>query len=260
MPAPISMDLRLRIVHAVERGSSIRAAARRFAVSPSAAIKLMQRLRATGSAAPARYGEHRRPLLAPHEAELRRLVETTPDVTLAELRAELKRRCGVVAGVSTIHNALRRIGLRHEEVPKSRGAGPPRRREQAPAVADLAALHGPGAVHLPRRDRHGHQPGQALRPQPVRRTAGGCHAPRSLADHHLHRGAARERHRRPITGPAFRAYVEQLLAPALEPGDVVVLDNHTRSRASAMPSASPGQSPNLPVEGASRAASAPESV
>jgi transposase len=29
----------------------------------------------------------------------------------------------------------------------------------------------------------------------------------------------------PITGTAFRAYVEQCLAPALEPGDVVVLDN-----------------------------------
>ena len=50
------MDLRLRIVRAVERGSSIRAAARRFAVSPSAAVKLMQRVRTTGSAAPARYG------------------------------------------------------------------------------------------------------------------------------------------------------------------------------------------------------------
>jgi len=29
----------------------------------------------------------------------------------------------------------------------------------------------------------------------------------------------------PMTGPAFRAYVEQFLAPALDPGDVVVLDN-----------------------------------
>jgi transposase len=29
----------------------------------------------------------------------------------------------------------------------------------------------------------------------------------------------------PITTPAFRAYVEQFLAPALAPGDVVVLDN-----------------------------------
>jgi putative transposase len=116
MPAPISMDLRLRIVRAVERGSSIRAAARRFAVSPAAAIKLMQRVRATGSAAPARSG-HRRPVLEPHGADLKRLVEATPDITLAELQAELQRRLGVRAGRSTIHNTLRRIGLRHKKSP-----------------------------------------------------------------------------------------------------------------------------------------------
>jgi transposase len=115
MPAPMSMDLRERIVHAVERGSSIREAARRFAVSPSAAIKLMQRVRATGSAAPARYGGHRPRVLGSHEADLRRLVEATPDLTLAELQTELQRRCGLQAGLSTIHKALRRIGLRHKK-------------------------------------------------------------------------------------------------------------------------------------------------
>ena len=115
MPAPISMELRRRIVRAVERGSSIRAAARRFAVSPSTAIKLMQRVRATGSAAPARYGGHRRPVLAPYEADLRRLVAATPDLTLAEIQAALPRRLGIVAGLSTLHNALRRIGLRHKK-------------------------------------------------------------------------------------------------------------------------------------------------
>jgi putative transposase len=98
MPAPISMDLRLRIVGAVESGSSIRGAARRFAVSPSAAIKLMQRVRATGSAAPERYGGHRRPVLEPHEADLRRLVEATPDLTLAELQTALQRCCGCRPG------------------------------------------------------------------------------------------------------------------------------------------------------------------
>jgi putative transposase len=107
------MDLRLRIVRAVERGSSIREAARRFAASPSDAIKLMQRVRATGSAAPARYDGHRRPLLAPHAAK--RLVAATPDITLAELQTELQRCCGVRAGLSTIHNRLRRIGLRHQK-------------------------------------------------------------------------------------------------------------------------------------------------
>jgi transposase len=117
MPPPMSLDLRLRIVRAVERGSSIRATARRFAVSPSAAIKLMQRVRATGSPAPARFGGHRRPLLAPYEADLKSLVEATPDITLAELQAALERRFGLVAGLSTIHNTLRRIGLRHKKSP-----------------------------------------------------------------------------------------------------------------------------------------------
>jgi transposase len=117
MPAPMSLDLRLRIVGAVESGSSIRGAAARLAVSPSAAIKLMQRVRTTGSAAADRFGGHRRPKLERHESALRALVEVTPDLTLAELQSALQQRCGVRAGLSTIHNALRRIGLRHKKSP-----------------------------------------------------------------------------------------------------------------------------------------------
>jgi transposase len=111
------MDLRQRIVRAVEAGSSIRAAARRFAVSASAAIKLMRRVRATGSPEPDRYGGHRRPLLEPYATELRGLIEAIPDITLAELQAELKRCFGIVAGLTTIHNTLRRLGLRHKKSP-----------------------------------------------------------------------------------------------------------------------------------------------
>jgi transposase len=117
MAAPMSLDLRLRIVRTVERGSSIRAAARRFAASPSAAIELMQGVGTTGSAAPARYGGHRRPLLEPYEADLTRLVEARPDLTRAALQAALQRRCGIVAGLPTIHDARRRIGLRHKKSP-----------------------------------------------------------------------------------------------------------------------------------------------
>jgi hypothetical protein len=72
-------------------GSSMRGAAARFAVSPSSAIKLMAQVRATGTSAPARYGGHRRPLLAPHEDLLRELVDERPDITLAEIQAELRR-------------------------------------------------------------------------------------------------------------------------------------------------------------------------
>ena len=54
----------------------------------------MQRLLATGSAAPARYGGHRRRVLGRYEADLRRLVEAMPDLTLTELRTDLERRSG----------------------------------------------------------------------------------------------------------------------------------------------------------------------
>jgi transposase len=115
MPAPMSRDLRERIVRAVEGGSSMRAAAARFAVSPSSAIKLMARVRATGSVAPARYGGHRRPILGPHEGLLRGLVEAQPDITLREIQAELHSRCGIAVCLATIHVRLRRLGLRHKK-------------------------------------------------------------------------------------------------------------------------------------------------
>jgi transposase len=38
-------------------------------------------------------------------------------MTLAELQTELQRRLGVRAGLSTIHNALRRLGLRYKKSP-----------------------------------------------------------------------------------------------------------------------------------------------
>jgi transposase len=41
MTTPLSQDLRRRIVRAVEKGSSIRQAAARYEVSPSAAVKLI---------------------------------------------------------------------------------------------------------------------------------------------------------------------------------------------------------------------------
>jgi hypothetical protein len=45
----------------------------------------------------------------------------------------------------------------------------------------------------------------------------------------------------PITGQAFRAYVEQFLAPALDPGDVVVLDNLAAHKVDESARRSPGR-------------------
>ncbi len=115
MTAPLSADLRRRLVRAVEAGSSAREAARRFEVSASAAIKLVRRVRETGSAAPAKVGGHRKPLLAGHEALLRGLTAAKPGITLAEIRAALMER-GVRAGsLATVWATLRRLDLRHKK-------------------------------------------------------------------------------------------------------------------------------------------------
>src|SRR5207245_10042095 len=92
MPAPLSRDLRERIVEAVEGGSSMRRAAARFAVSASSAIKLMARVRATGSVAPARYGGHPRPLLRPARARLRGVAAGPPANPPAEALAAVRRQ------------------------------------------------------------------------------------------------------------------------------------------------------------------------
>jgi transposase len=112
MPAPLSMDLRRRLVEAVKAGSSIRQAAKRFSVSPSAAIKLMQRVARTGSPAPDRYGGHRRPALEDYDDELASLVALQPDITLVQIQAEIKRRHDLTVGLATIHRRLHHLGLR----------------------------------------------------------------------------------------------------------------------------------------------------
>ena len=115
MTAPLSQDLRERIVHAVEGGSTIRQAARRFAVSASAAIKLMQRVRQTGSLAPAQIGGYRRPLLENHADELRAIVSSKAGITLKEMRDALHTRGIVVKALSTIADMLHRLGLSHKK-------------------------------------------------------------------------------------------------------------------------------------------------
>jgi transposase len=115
MAAPLSQDLRRRLVGAVERGISAREAARRFEVSASAAIKLVRRVRETGSAAPTKAGGRRKPLLAGHEGLLRELTAAKPGITLAEVQAALAER-GIRAGsLTTIWSTLRRLGLRHKK-------------------------------------------------------------------------------------------------------------------------------------------------
>ncbi|MEZ5934575.1 MAG: hypothetical protein R3F54_22065 [Alphaproteobacteria bacterium] len=72
----------------------------------------MQRVVTTGRLEPQRAGG-RKPLpLDRHAEALAGMVAADHDMTQVEIQAELKRRFDGVAGLSTIHRMLRRLGLR----------------------------------------------------------------------------------------------------------------------------------------------------
>lgn len=110
MTAPLSNDLRKRVVLAIDGGESCRAVASRFGVSVSAAVKWSQRYRATGSVAPGKMGGHRKRILEPHRAFIIERINQTSHLTLHGLKDELAAR-GVKVSHDTIWKFLRREGL-----------------------------------------------------------------------------------------------------------------------------------------------------
>jgi transposase len=91
MPKPCSLELRERVVEAIASGASRREAAEWFAVSPSSAIKWMQRQQETGSIAPKPSGGSISPLEA-HADFLLVLIADQPDLTLDEIVAAMRKR------------------------------------------------------------------------------------------------------------------------------------------------------------------------
>jgi transposase len=112
MGIPYSLDLRARVHSVVESGASRRSAARLFAVSASFAVKLLDRVRRTGSAEPARQG---RPpgsgKLAPYLPALLEWVEAEPDITMPELAAKLATEKSVTVHPSSLSRVLLKAGL-----------------------------------------------------------------------------------------------------------------------------------------------------
>jgi transposase len=91
MTKAYSLDLRERVIAAVDGGASRRETAERFEVSVSAAIKWVQRWNATGSAAAKPQGGSRSPL-EEHATWLLDLIAAQPDLTLDEVVAAMGKQ------------------------------------------------------------------------------------------------------------------------------------------------------------------------
>ena len=96
MAKALSIDLRRRVVDAIEQGLSCRQAAVRFGISASSAIRWCGRLKKQGDLAAKRQGGDRKSGRIEAEAAfLLGEVAKTPDITLVELQEKLKVR-GVI--------------------------------------------------------------------------------------------------------------------------------------------------------------------
>ena len=123
MPKPYSQDLRDRVIDAVERGEmSRRAAARRYEISESVAIKWLERFERDGSREAVGHGGHRASKLMPHRDFLQAARTEKTDITLSALCDRLLCERGVKSDSSMMSRFFRRLGVTFKKRRSSRAS------------------------------------------------------------------------------------------------------------------------------------------
>lgn len=132
MTKPLSDDIRIRIIAAVEGGMSCHAAATRFCVYPSTVIKLVRRYRETGeiSARP-QGGDRRSGRAEAHARTILELVAQQPDITLEEIVAKIFEATGERFAITTIWRLLKRHDQSYKKNRTCQRTGTSRRRGKA---------------------------------------------------------------------------------------------------------------------------------
>ena len=108
-----SLDLRQKVVAAVERGdSTIEEVASSFGVGQTFVKKMLRQHRETGDLSPRPHGGGQTARLSGnHLKALRAEVARHPDKTAAALRDHLEERAGVMVSRPTVTRALSSLGL-----------------------------------------------------------------------------------------------------------------------------------------------------
>lgn len=137
MARPYSIDLRERVILAVERdGLSRNAAARRFGVAISTAVNWLRCHQETGSAVAGQMGGHKpRKLIGAHREWL--LERSKTDFTLRGLQVELAAR-GIKVDYRTVWSFAHDEGLSFKKKRSARRATAPEGRTAARAVEEIS--------------------------------------------------------------------------------------------------------------------------
>ena len=226
---PYSMDLRERVAAVIDEGEgSQRQVAKRFRVSVSFVTRLLQRRRDAGTLAPKPHGGGPRPVLGfPEQVRLAMLIAEHPDATLNQL----KERGGFACTLTTIWRTLRRFRLTFKKKtlhaserddPKVQAKRRRYRRKVEQMDAKRLVFVDETGINTAMTPTHA----WARR---GKRAIGSV--PTSWGSTTVIAALGLDGVRAPLVFPgatdtqAFQTYVDEVLAPELHPGDVVIFDN-----------------------------------
>lgn len=113
------IDLRARVVEAIEGGLSHRQAAERFCTAVSTAGNWHRLWRKTGSARPGKQGHPGRSKLDAYEAEILAMVEENKDIALYEIADRLAGEHGVHAAPSTVWHFFSKRAITFKKRPRT---------------------------------------------------------------------------------------------------------------------------------------------
>ena len=117
----LGQDLRDRVL--ADAGRPAREVAARFGVSASYVVKVRQRLRDEGAAAPRPQRNRVPPRLAGHEEAIRSEVARRPSATCSELRDWAAAERGVAVSRTAIWRTLARLGWTRKKTKSAKPAG-----------------------------------------------------------------------------------------------------------------------------------------
>ncbi|HEX9790743.1 MAG TPA: transposase [Kiloniellales bacterium] len=109
------LDLRHRVIEAIDGGMSARGAPARFSVAPSTAINWHRQWRETGSLNPAPQGQPPGSKLGDHETFILALLEEEKDIAPYEIAEKLAAERGVDPCAATIWYFFSKRGLTHKK-------------------------------------------------------------------------------------------------------------------------------------------------
>jgi len=108
MPAPLSNDLRERIIRAYKGGKPVKEVAEQFFVGQDSVYKLIKHVQETGSIEPKPLNNGRKPSLNTTQMdEIKKMLIDRPNITLARLITELELPIGASALSKIINNKLK---------------------------------------------------------------------------------------------------------------------------------------------------------